>query len=101
MTGLDVKIPEIHANSSSEKTITLLLSAGIRNFWTDFLNAPHPYCSEVNEAVSRSMSSITMKTDEETHLLTSLSSHIDSVSRQSIEKCPSRESLLEIVSPQE
>jgi hypothetical protein len=97
MTGLDVKIQEIHANSSSEKTITLLLSAGIRKFWTDFLKAPHPYCSEVNEAVSRSMSSITMNPDEETHLLTSLSSHIDSVSRQAFEKSPASASLMEMI----
>jgi len=101
MTGLDIKLPEIHANSSSEKTLALLLSGSIRKFWTDFLQSPHPYCSEVNEAVSRFIASITIDSTEQALFLSSLTSHIDSVSRQAIEKCPSRESLWEIMNPKE
>lgn len=82
MTGSEVNLPEVQANVSSEKTFKSLLSADIRRFWSDVLQAPHPYCPEVNEAVARTMDSLQLDPNEEEHLREALAAKLDSVVRE-------------------
>lgn len=96
MTGSEVNLPEVQANVSSKKTFKSLLSADIRRFWSDVLQAPNPYSGEVNEAVARTMNSLQLDPAEEERLRVALAAKLDSVVREVMSQPEAKERSIDI-----
>ncbi len=95
LTGLEVNLPEVRTNISSEKPFASMFSADIRRFWTDFLQAPHPYWGQVNEAVARTMNSLNIEPAEEERLRGALAAKLESVVLEAMSQPESKERLID------
>jgi hypothetical protein len=96
LTGVEVILPEVRANVTSDKPFQSLFSADIRRLWTDLLQAPHPYHSEVDAAVSRTMNSLRFDFAEEERIHGALAAKLDSVVLEVMSQPEAKERLINI-----
>jgi hypothetical protein len=101
LTGVEVILPEVRANVSSDKPFQSLFSADIRRLWTDLLQAPHPYYNEVNAAVSRTMNSLRFDFAEEERIRGALAAKLDSVVLEVMSQPEAKERLINIFNSNE
>ena len=95
LTGTDVAFPEVQTNVSSDKPFKWMLSADVRRLWTNVLQARHPYCAEVTEAVARTMNSLQIAPAEEERLRDALSAKLDEIAREVMNEPGAKERLID------
>jgi len=97
ISGIDIQLDEVFANSSSRKSLITLLSSDLRSLWSDLLNSKNRYHHDVNIAVNKTISCISIKEEEEIKFLNLLTSKIDLFVNKAVNETQSAGNLLHII----
>jgi len=100
LTGADIAIPEVRVNTSTGKSIPLLMSAAIRRLWTEALQATHHYTQDVETNVARTLAAISMDKCEESRVIAALIKSVEIAIAGQNQQAPHEERLIDLINSQ-